>query len=271
MALFAHRRDGEVAPDIKRWRLKRHPLPHFLVIGAQKGGTSTLYASLSNHPEIAEAQKKELHFFDRHYADGIESYRRQFPTLERGQITGEATPYYIFHPLAPERIAQALPDVKLIAVLRNPVERAFSQYHSEIRKGFEDLPTFEEAIAAEAGRLAGEREKVVADPTYESHSLSHHSYLARGMYADQFERWFEHFSREQFLILRSEDLASRPKKVLRRCEKFLGITSGGAKLERSGRRGRYEPMSDETRKRLEEFFEPHNRSLQALLGKRFYW
>jgi hypothetical protein len=261
-----------VLKDLKEtWQLRRHPLPHFLIIGAQKGSTSTLYASLATHPEIEEAEQKELHFFDRNYADGVNSYRRQFPELERGQITGEATPYYIFHPLAPERIARTLPDVKLIAILRNPVERAFSQYHSEIRKGFEDLPTFEEAIAAEAERLSGESEKVAQDPTYDSYSLRHHSYLARGLYADQLERWFEHFSREQFLIMRSEDFASRPKIHLRRCEKFLGIGRGGAKRKRSGRRGHYEPMSDETRTRLEEFYEPHNRRLQALVGKRFHW
>ena len=161
--------------------------------------------------------------------------------------------------------------MKLVAVLRNPVDRAYSQYHSEIRKGFEDLPTFEEAIAAEPERLSGEREKVTADPTYESHSLSHHSYLARGIYADQFERWFEHFPREQFLILKFEDFADHPKRALRRCEKFLDISRGGARPARSGRRGRYEPMSEETRSRLEEFYEPHNRSLQALLGKTYYW
>jgi hypothetical protein len=265
-------RQGEVATEIKaRWQLRRHRLPHFLIIGTQKGGTSTLYASLSTHPEIEGSQKKELHFFDRHYADGVKSYRQQFPKLERGQITGEATPYYIFHPLAPERVARVVPDVKLIAVLRNPVDRAYSQYHSEVRKGFEDLPTFEEAITAEAERLSGEREKVTEDPTYDSHSLNHHSYLARGIYADQLERWFEHFSREQFLILRSEDFARRPRKVFRRCEEFLGITRGGAKRERAGRRGHYEPMSEETRTRLEEFYEPHNRRLQALLGDEFHW
>ncbi|HEX5861584.1 MAG TPA: sulfotransferase domain-containing protein [Nocardioides sp.] len=248
-----------------------HPLPRFLIIGAQKAGTSTLYASLSTHPEIEEAEKKELHFFDRHYADGIESYRRKFPELERGQITGEATPYYLFHPLAPERVASTLPDVKLIAILRNPVERAYSQYHSEVRKGFEDLPTFEEAIAAETGRLSGEREKITADPAYDSYAWSHHSYLARGMYADQLERWFEHFSREQFLVLRSEVLAKRPGRLLRRCEEFLGISRGEAKRKRAGRRGHYEPMSEETRRRLEEFYEPHNRRLQVLLNKNFQW
>jgi Sulfotransferase domain len=261
-----------VLKEIKeRWQLRRHPLPHFLIIGAQKAGTSTLYASLSTHPEIEEAQEKELHFFDRHYANGINSYRWQFPELKRGQITGEATPYYFFHPLAPERVARTLPDVKLIAMLRNPVERAYSQYHSEVRKGFEDLPTFEEAIAAEAERLSGEREKVTEDPTYDSHSLRHHSYLARGIYADQLEGWFEHFSREQFLILKFEDFASRPRRTLRRCEEFLGIGRGGAKRKRSGRRGHYEPMSEATRARLEEFYEPHNRCLQALLDKNFQW
>jgi Sulfotransferase domain len=259
--------DGNIR---RRW-LRRHPLPHFLIIGAQKGGTSTLYASLSTHPEIAGAGSKELHFFDRHYVDGIRSYRRQFPKLERGQITGEATPYYIFHPLAPERVARTLPGVKLIAILRNPVDRAYSQYHSSVRKGFEDLPTFEEAIAAEPERLSGEREKVMGDPAYDSHSLRRHSYLTRGIYADQLESWFEHVSREQFLILRSEDFAGRPRRLLRRCEDFLGIGRGGAKLESAGRRGRYEPMSVETRTRLEEFYEPHNRRLQSLLGEDFSW
>lgn len=248
-----------------------HPLPRFLIIGAQKGGTSTLYASLATHPEIEEAQKKEVHFFDRHYADGIESYRQQFPELREGQMTGEATPYYLFHPLVPERVARTLPDVKLIAILRNPVERAYSQYHSEVRKGFEDLPTFEEAIAAEPERLAGESEKVAADPAYESYSLSHHSYLARGIYADQLERWFEHFPRRQLLVVRSEVLADRPARLLRRCENFLGLTRGGARRKRSGRRGHYEPMNEATRARLEEFYEPHNQRLEALLRRRFHW
>ncbi len=108
-------------------------LPDFIILGAQRAGTSSLYYYLSQHPQILPAVRKELHFFDDHYRRGLGWYRSQFPTRgARGTITGEATPYYLSHPHAPARIQRLLPQARLIVLLRNPVERAISHYFFEV-------------------------------------------------------------------------------------------------------------------------------------------
>ena len=126
----------------------QHALPDFLLLGAQKAGSTSLYVHLMQHPQIIGVARKELHFFDYKSALGSWWYRTNFPTkaemaqrsaaLGKPVLTGEASPYYLFHPHAARRIARLLPDVKLIALLRNPVDRAFSHYHHEVRGGSRD-------------------------------------------------------------------------------------------------------------------------------------
>ncbi len=249
-------------------------LPEFVVIGAQKGGTTFLYHLLTQHPLVEPAALKELHFFDAHFGEGIEWYRRCFPAPVwkggRKSITGEATPYYLFHPLTPERMAQVLPEVRLIALLRNPVERAFSHYQKEVRNGRETLK-FEEAVKAEETRLRGEIDKMVEDEHYDSFNHRYFTYLSRGIYVEQLLRWSEFFPREQLLVLKSEDFFEYPKDTLQVVLDFLGLPEWEPEGWEVGKKGSYEEMDPRTRRRLEEYFEPHNKRLYDFLGTDFGW
>jgi hypothetical protein len=253
-------------------------LPDFVVIGAQKCGTTFLYHLLSQHPLVEPAASKELHFFDNNFDLGVEWYRQCFPAPRwedsRRTITGEATPYYMFHPLAAERMAEVVPQTRLIALLRNPVDRAFSHHQQETRKGDETL-SFEEAIAAEEARLRGERNKMLEDEYYASFEHQRLSYLSRGIYVDQLLRWTDLFSKEQLLVLKSEDFFENPQQTLKLVLDFLGLPEWEPEVPELGYRrheGRYEGGMDPVlRRRLEEYFAPHNRRLYDFLGVDLGW
>ncbi len=260
-------------------------MPDFMIIGTQKGGTTSLYKYLIEHPSIAPIYIKEPHFFDIYFHKGPVWYRSHFPTsikkyyTEHVQkldfITGEASPYYMFHPLAAERVAKTLPHVKLILVLRNPVDRAYSQYqHQRRQPGVEPL-SFDEAVDREEERLAGEEKKLIENPKYSSFNHRHYSYLARGRYIEQIPAWLKHFPREQFLFLKSEELFSAPADILRQTHEFLGVPSLKLKEQkdeyRQFNKASYSNMLPETRARLLEYFKPYNARLYELLGRDFGW
>jgi hypothetical protein len=248
------------------------PLPDFLILGAQKAGTTALYAYLREHPQITGPSWKEVSFFDRHYVRGEAWYRGNFPnTLRtRGGLVGEASPSYLFHPLAPERVAALVPEAKLIALVRNPVDRAFSHYQHEVALGREPL-SFEDALAAEDQRLLGEEERMLADPAYFSHAWWDYTYRARGRYAEQVERWLGQFQRERLLVLPSEDLLREPERAHAQVLEFLGapphrLDSYPRVFERQ-----YDPMPPPTRERLAAEFAEANGKLYELLGRDLGW
>ena len=256
-------------------------LPDFVIIGAQKSGTTSLYDFVVRHPGIAPAAKKEMHYFSRHYGLGELWYRSNFPTnLSRRNfykktnqrlLSGEASPTYIFYPAAPSRMKKILPDVKLIVILRNPVDRAYSQYHHTMRMNKETLP-FEKAIEAEEERCAGERERLVKDPYFVPRSYQSHSYIARGRYADQLENWFRYYNRKQFLILATEDLRKSPQRILDQVFDFLEVPlSLRVENLRDRNVGNYKKINEGTRKLLIEYFKPHNERLYKLLQRNFDW
>ena len=265
-------------------------LPDFLIIGGQRCGSSSLYYYLTEHPGITSAFTKEPHFFDEHFGKGMDWYRTQFPTtltkeyvknvLKKDFMTGEGTPYYILHPHVPRRASAIVPHAKLIALLRNPVDRAYSQYWIEKTANFETL-SFEEAIDREPERLAGELEKMMADENYYSYSYRHFSYLTRGMYIDQLQNWMRYFPREQLLILRSEDLYSNPQEVVKKTLQFLGVKSSDLNKEyrnyrrpsKKGYRKKVAPpkIDPAMRERLIEYFKPHNARLYDFLGIDLDW
>ena len=232
-------------------------LPDFVIIGAQKGGTSFLYYLLTLHPLVEPAARKELHFFDQpeHFDNGAEWYRRCFPRLSSndGQrsITGEATPYYLFDPPVPKRMAEIVPKARLIALLRNPIDRAYSHYQMQVKRGTEPR-TFEEAIEQQ-----------------------HSSYVSRGIYVDQLLRWFEFFSKEQMLILKSEDFFERPLETLKVVLTFLDLPDWqpeASELQQRRHTGTYRQKMDlSTRRRLEAYFEPYNQRLYECLEVDFGW
>jgi hypothetical protein len=266
---------SRLTPDVGRpvppARSGTGALPDFVIIGGKKCGTTFLYHLLGQHPLVQPAASKELHFFDTHFDEGIEWYRRCFPPSKqidtRQTITGEASPY-MAHLHAPERMAQVVPEARLIALLRNPVERAYSDYQMVARKGRETR-TFEEAMRA----------AVKARPPEGDHAGpgdSRYRYLYRSLYIDQLLRWSRFFDKEQILVLKSEDFFESPKETLQVVLEFLDLPEWEPESEKlvGGKRnkGRYEEeMDPATRRRLEEYFEPHNQRLYDFLGTDFGW
>jgi Sulfotransferase domain len=248
------------------------PLPDFLVLGAQKAGTTALYEYLRRHPQISGPSWKEVSFFDRHWARGESWYRGNFPNVARtrGKHVGEASPSYVFHALAPQRVQEVVPEARLIVLVRNPVDRALSQYNHEVALGREPLP-FEGALDAEEERLRGEQERMAADPRYFSREWWSHTYKARGRYAEQLERWLAVFPREQLLVLPSDDLGSDPARAHAQVLEFLGASPQRLDSYPRVYEREYEPMKPETRERLAAEFEEPNRRLYELLGRDLGW
>jgi hypothetical protein len=254
-------------------------LPAFLIVGGKRCGSTSLYEYMIRHPSVAGSRaKKGTHYFDVNFPRGISWYRSKFPTQARfgparsgRRITGEASPYYMFHPLAPARIAATLPDVRLIAALRDPVERAWSHYRYSVARGFEDLPVGE-ALDREPERLAGEVERMESDPTYQSYAHRHHTYLSRGRYAEQLTALYELFGPERVLVLQSEALFADPPAALRRVFRFLGLDEdpvlGPLPVYKAGRD---QTMPAEIRARLEAYYAARNDDLYALPGVDLRW
>lgn len=248
-------------------------LPDFLIIGAQKSGTTLLYELLGLHPGVEPATTKEVHYLDQRFGEGDEWYRSHFVAQPRGEsfLTGEATPYYLFYPHAPARAAGLVPEARLLVLLRNPVDRAFSHYHHMFRRKRETL-SFEEAVRAEEFRLRGEVEKILEDERYHSFNHQWFSYLSRGIYVDQISAWQNHFDARQMLVLKSEDLFTDTPATMKTVLRFLGLANWESeRWERPAKSGGYPPMNPSIRRRLERYFEPHNQRLYKHLGVDFGW
>ncbi|HEX6105203.1 MAG TPA: sulfotransferase domain-containing protein [Gemmatimonadales bacterium] len=249
-------------------------MPSLLIIGTQKGGTTSLFNYLAQHPDVLSPLGKEVHYFDFNYARGPRWYRGRFPyarQLRDGVVTLDATPYYMMHPLAPQRAAALLPDVKLIAVLRNPVDRAFSHYQHEVRGGREPL-SFAEALDREAERLEGEEDRLRHEPAYYSWNHHRYAYTRRGVYVEQLRRWAEHYPRSRLMVLQSERMFRDPRAASAAVYRFLGLRPHELERYETFLPGKYDRgMPPELRERLARFFEPHNRELYRWLGEEFDW
>ncbi|SDZ24952.1 Sulfotransferase domain-containing protein [Micromonospora pattaloongensis] len=242
-------------------------LPDFLIIGGQRCGTTSLYHYLAAHPRVRVATGKELQFFSLHHGRGTRWYRGHFPAAAPGTRSFEASPYYLFHPEVPARVAATLPQGRFIALLRDPVERAYSHYLHTRSYGLEPLD-FADAVAAEPDRLAAALRHGPDSRTAHA-ALRNHSYLARGRYAEQLERWFAHVPRERLLVLRSEDLYADPAAVYGELLRFLELPPfTPAAFARHTRRVDPGPsaLTDALRADLSAYFAPHNARLATLLG-----
>jgi hypothetical protein len=261
-------------------------LPSFLIIGAQRGGTTSLLDALRRHPDLTGPTagedfvrlRKEVHFFDQRFDKGVDWYRSFFPLEARRRVAqlrgsdllaGESSPYYLFHPEVPARVAETLPDVKLIAMLRNPVERAYSHYQHKRRLGREKL-SFEEALAAEERRLAGGDGLIHTHRRYRRHHF-HRAYFHRGLYAEQLERWLARFPREQLLVLRSEDFFAQGAQAYAEVVEFLGVRHRHGSQLPHRNKASYAPIDAALRADLEERYAEPNARLAELLGRDFAW
>ena len=258
-------------------------LPDFVLVGCQRCGTTSLHNYLVASPGVVGPRRgrKGVHYFSLNYFRGPAWYRSYFPTVAYRRyvkrrygvdlLVGESAPYYIFHPSAPERMAELMPDVKLVVMVRDPVERAHSQYQHELARGYEDLRSFEAAIEAEPERLAGEAEKMIADPRYESPHHEHHSYLAKGRYAEQLEHLYGLFPADNVLVVQSEAFYANPAAELERVRRHLGIPRHTLPAYPRYNGYVYASMPAATRRKLAEYFAEPNERLYALLGRRFDW
>ena len=250
-------------------------LPDFVVIGTQKGGTTSLYDHLTQHPRVRRALGKGVHYFDEHHDRGLDWYRSQFPMAfgrdsDTAWLTGEASPDYMFLPAVPARMARAVPGVKLIAVLRNPVDRAASHHAHERSKGREPLE-LEQALEREASRLERELLRADEDHSYDSVTLRRYSYKARGRYAEQLERWLAAFPRDQVLVVSSEQLYADPRAVTADVLAFLGLPAHPGTTYRQLNARSYTAVPEHLRQRLLAEFRPHNERLFELLDTEFPW
>ncbi|MDQ4131308.1 MAG: sulfotransferase domain-containing protein [Actinomycetota bacterium] len=263
-------------------------LPTFLIIGAQRAGTTSLTRYLDEHPQIYMYRAKEARFFDRHYGRGLDWYRSLFREAASGSELGEASPNYMYDEAAVPRMAEAVPNARLVAILRNPVDRAYSHYW--LLRALEREPmSFAAAVRAES-------EPIHAGFT----SPGPRSYLDRGRYLRQLQHVCRYYPRQALHVLLFEDLRQRPEETFAELCRFLGVhdcfqptmlgrqvnshvTFHSVRLRDSTRNlpqplrnliGRfntrpapYPPMDPGLRADLQRLFEPDNAALATWLGR----
>ena len=256
-------------------------LPDFLIAGFNRSGTHSLFEYIGQHPNIKNASRREIHYFTLSYWRGLNWYKSYFPTkIYKKQfenknrtklLTGEATPHYIFHPLAIKRIKQLLPNVKLIIILRNPIDNAYSHYQHYKIAGIEK-DTFEEAIKQDKQRYK------ILEHLYNSDQVKEHSltqvkmpYVSYATYVNHIKRLLQIFPRKQILFIKNTELNENPQVVLKHIFDFLEIKQEKIKDLKKHNIGKYENMKSKTRYELSEYFKRYNEELEELLEMKFNW
>lgn len=272
-------------------------LPNFVIVGAARSGSTSLYRHLRAHPEVFLPRRKELHYFDKHWNDGLDWYRSHYAEASGQPALGDATPTYMYKAQAVERMAATLPDARLVAILRNPVDRAYSHYWMN-RSQWKEKLSFEAALAAEPVRLA-------ADDGHKHRGVPGScAYVDRGRYLYQLRRLCEHYPHQRLMVMVFEDeLARAPQRAYASLCRFLGIDDSfvAPDLDSAANRsiayrsqlvGRvtrlaprslkpvaravaranerplsYPPMAPETRARLVEAYRADNAALATWLGR----
>jgi hypothetical protein len=253
--------------------------PDIMIVGAQRCGTTSMFKALVQHPDVARPfLRKGVHYFDKNYDRGFDWYVGHFPTAVSSRLrrrgrsvhTIESSPYYMFHPLAPGRIARDLEGARLVVMLRDPVTRAYSAHSHELARGFEDL-AFEEALEAEPERLRGERERMVEDPTYQSRSWQHHAYVTRGEYIDQLLGLEKLFGRDRICVVDSQAFFEDPAPVFSEVLDTLGLASRhDVRFEKHNARSR-DPLPPALRRRLDDHFTTYDERLEEWWGRTPSW
>jgi hypothetical protein len=270
--------------DLALWYQARswqdRALPRFIIGGAQKCGTTTLYDQLALHPRVVPAIVKEPGYFSWNFRKGAKWYRAHFPIVTGGRaargdagaepVTGEASPSYLYAPFAFSRMRAMLPETRLILMLRNPADRAYSSYQHQVRYKRESR-SFAEAIAGEKRMLDRELPRLLADPDYYSPDFRFFGYLYMGNYADHLRECFRHFPREQVMVIQSEEFFSSNKEVFAKVLQFLDLD--GIQLQKyvNSNKKIYEKIDPEIRARLVDHYAERNEDLFTLLGHRFDW
>lgn len=262
----------------------RRPLPDFLVIGTKRGGTTSLWRYLIQHPLVPRLfpawNTKTSHYFEENFGRGETWYRSHFPTeRQRAALArrhgsapkvGEAAPLYMYHPLVASRVAELMPQARMVVLLRDPVERAYSHWKERRGEGVEPL-SFPDALAAEETRTAGERERMIAEPGYFSTAYDWYSYRERGRYLDHLEPWLSHFDRSQLYVVASEVFYREPARIFGEVCAFVGLPphelASYDKFNDRPSKG----MDEAVRAELTRYYRPHNEALADRLGMTFDW
>src|SRR4051812_548805 len=258
--------------------------PSFLICGGQRCGTTSLYRALAAHPAVLKAVlHKGVHYFDTSYHRGMAWYRGHFPLQrhadkisERYGVparTFESSPYYMYHPQAAARIARDLPYAKIVVLVRDPVERAYSQHAHEVARGFEPERDFSTALALEPARLHRQEEKLTQDPEYYSFAHQHHAYRARGEYARYLGVMAQHVGRERIHVVESERFFAEPEQTYDDVLDFLGLPTNLERppFERHNARPRAADMDAVIRHELATHYAPHDEALANWLGRLPIW
>lgn len=246
--------------------------PNFLLIGSMKSGSTTLHHYINNHPNVIHPSIKEVHYFDYYFGSNL-WYRSNFPKknemIKNGVscLTCDSTPQYLFHPLAPKRIFNLLPKIKILCVLRNPIDRAFSHYNHNVRNGNETY-SFEDAIFKRNEKLEQEHQNLISNNDCDIVFYERYNYLNLGKYADQLSEWFKFFPKDQFFICKTEDLSSD---MLMKAYEFLNLPNFDPGKINSLNTGKYGIMKSSTREKLIKFYEPENSKLSTLLNIPINW
>jgi hypothetical protein len=267
------------------------PPPDFLIIGAKRGGTTSFYFDLLDHPGVVALYPppvpvlkpiptKGVHYFDSNATRSARWYVSFMPTSatrrrrERSTggpvVAGDASPYYLHHPAAASRAHALVPNAKLIALLRNPIDRTYSHWKERRRSNAEPLD-FEAALDAEPERLKGERQRLLAETSYVSYPYEQQSYASQSVYVDGLRAWLEQFGRDRLLVVASEDYYRYPNTVLTKVHSFLGLTPLATSKGRVLNEARGSDLDPETRSALAARFAEPNAELERLLGQSFPW
>ena len=238
--------------------------PSFIIIGSQRCGTTSLYTYLAQHPQILTPIKKEMDFFSWHFERGIDWYLAHFPPIPEGEqfLTGEASPSYFDSLEAPERLYSAFPEVKLVVLLRNPVDRAISQFYRLADLNWEGR-SLDRAISDEVARLAQNPAYIIGEEPA--------NYLARGRYVEFIKNWLAFFPKEQLLVLKSEDFYAGAAATVRQVLEFLDLPEYQLPEYQNANPGSYQAINDSMRDWLSDYFRPYNQQLEDYLETKFNW
>ena len=247
-------------------------LPDFFVIGGVRSGTTSMYHYLGQHPSIEKSAYDELGFFDDNFRLGWGWYRTLFPTTitkknikrKTGKfLTFDDTPFYIYSEDVAKKIKNYFPKTKLIVILRNPIERAHSNYHLAVRMG-DEKRTFDQTIDDEIQKI-GKYDEIKMD------DFISQSYLGRGLYAKQLEIWFKHFSASAIKVLESNRFSNNTKETMNEIFEFLDLPDHNITNLEKKNVAEYPPMRTETRQKLCDFFSEYNEKLYDMLKVRYDW
>ena len=251
--------------------------PDFMIIGSAKSGTTSLYNYLVQHPQVLPAVSKEIGYFDTtRYKNELDWYLSHFPEVTKGDhlfLTGEATPTYLNRHNIAERVHTFFPEVKLIVIMRNPVERTVSAYHHSVKDNGEKR-SLEEVINAEIQLIQGmsdPSEIMIPANRVKAKYRFEPRYVVFSLYYYFLKKWFNVFPREQFLILNSSDFYTKTPEVMNQVFSFLDLPNYELSEYRQYTKGSYSSIDKDLRKNLSDFFQPHNQKLEDYLGIKLNW